>query len=129
MPISHSAKAITAPSETLISVIVPRLAAVSSTTSWMTRAVAIAPLKLARLLIIWRRSRLQCDRKKNTTSTPKNSWMNTPGAVIAFALWLIGMPYPVMWGGIAALLNYVPYFGPIAAAVLLDVGGLMTFND
>lgn len=51
------------------------------------------------------------------------------GAVIAFALWLIGMPYPVMWGGIAALLNYVPYFGPIAAAVLLAVGGLMTFND
>jgi predicted PurR-regulated permease PerM len=51
------------------------------------------------------------------------------GAVIAFALWLVGMPYPVMWGGIAALLNYVPYFGPIAAAVLLAVGGLMTFND
>jgi len=51
------------------------------------------------------------------------------GAVIAFGLWLIGMPYPVMWGGIAALLNYVPYFGPIAAAVLLAVGGLMTFND
>ncbi|MDH7970613.1 AI-2E family transporter [Sphingomonas sp. AR_OL41] len=51
------------------------------------------------------------------------------GAIIAVALWLIGMPYPVMWGGIAALLNYVPYFGPIAAAVLLAVGGLMTFSD
>ncbi|MFA5962950.1 MAG: AI-2E family transporter [Sphingomonas sp.] len=51
------------------------------------------------------------------------------GAVIAFALWLIGMPYPVMWGGIAALLNYVPYFGPIAAAMLLALGGLMTFSD
>ncbi len=51
------------------------------------------------------------------------------GAIIAVALWLIGMPYPVMWGGIAALLNYVPYFGPIAAAMLLAVGGLMTFSD
>ncbi len=51
------------------------------------------------------------------------------GAIIATALWLIGMPYPVMWGGITALLNYVPYFGPIAAALLLAVGGLMTFND
>jgi len=51
------------------------------------------------------------------------------GAVIAFSLWLVGMPFPVMWGGIAALLNYVPYFGPIAAAVLLAVGGLMTFSD
>jgi predicted PurR-regulated permease PerM len=34
-----------------------------------------------------------------------------------------------MWGGIAALLNYVPYFGPIVAALLLAIGGLMTFND
>jgi len=53
----------------------------------------------------------------------------TLGCVIAFALWLVGMPYPLMWGGIAALLNYVPYFGPIVAALLLAVGGLMTFND
>lgn len=51
------------------------------------------------------------------------------GAVIAFGLWLVGMPYPAMWGGIAALLNYVPYFGPIAAAFLLAVGGLMVFTD
>ena len=34
-----------------------------------------------------------------------------------------------MWGGIVALLNYVPYFGPIVAALLLAIGGLMTFND
>ena len=39
------------------------------------------------------------------------------------------MPYPLMWGGIAALLNYVPYFGPIAAAGLLALGGLMVFSD
>ena len=45
------------------------------------------------------------------------------------ALWPIGMPYPAMWGGIVALLNYVPYFGPIVAALLLAIGGLMTFND
>jgi len=53
----------------------------------------------------------------------------TLGLVIALALWLVGMPYPLMWGGIAALLNYVPYFGPIVAALLLALGGLMTFND
>jgi predicted PurR-regulated permease PerM len=40
----------------------------------------------------------------------------TLGLVISFLLWLIGMPYPLMWGGIVALFNYVPYFGPIAAA-------------
>jgi len=51
------------------------------------------------------------------------------GAIVGTALWLVGMPYPAMWGGIAALLNYVPYFGPIVAALLLAIGGLMTFND
>ncbi|WP_457310866.1 AI-2E family transporter [Sphingomonas sp. UYAg733] len=51
------------------------------------------------------------------------------GVVIAFALWLIDMPYPLMWGGIVALLNYIPYFGPIIAAMLLLLGGLMTFQD
>ncbi len=51
------------------------------------------------------------------------------GLVIAFALWLLDMPYPLMWGGIVALLNYVPYFGPIIAAMLLLLGGLMTFQD
>ncbi len=51
------------------------------------------------------------------------------GLVIAAALWVMGMPYPLMWGGIVALLNYVPYFGPIAAAMLLALGGLMVFSD
>lgn len=51
------------------------------------------------------------------------------GLVIALALWLMGMPFPLMWGGIVALLNYIPYFGPIIAALLLALGGLMTFRD
>ena len=51
------------------------------------------------------------------------------GLVIAVALWVMGMPYPLMWGGIVAMLNYVPYFGPIAAAALLALGGLMVFSD
>ena len=53
----------------------------------------------------------------------------TLGLIVAFALWAIGMPYPLMWGGIVALLNFVPYFGPIVAAMLMGLGGLMTFTD
>lgn len=51
------------------------------------------------------------------------------GAAVAGALWLIGMPAPMMWGGIVALLNFIPYFGPMLAAVLLGLGGLMVFDD
>ena len=53
----------------------------------------------------------------------------TMGLVVAFILYLIDMPTPLMWGGIVAVLNYIPYLGPIAAALLLGLGGLMTFSD
>ncbi len=51
------------------------------------------------------------------------------GIAVAITLYLIDMPSPLMWGGIVALLNFIPYFGPILAAVLLALGGLMIFND
>lgn len=53
----------------------------------------------------------------------------TLGLLVAGAMWLIEMPSPMMWGGIVALLNYIPYFGPIFGALLLGLGGLMTFTD
>ena len=53
----------------------------------------------------------------------------TLGALTALILWALGMDSPLMWGGIVAVLNYIPYLGPIAAALLLAFGGLMTFAD
>ena len=51
------------------------------------------------------------------------------GALTAAILWGLGMDSPLMWGGIVAVLNYIPYLGPIASALLLAFGGLMTFGD
>ena len=51
------------------------------------------------------------------------------GTLTALVLWWLGMPSPVMWGGIVAVANYVPYLGPIVCALLLFLGGLMTFPD
>jgi predicted PurR-regulated permease PerM len=51
------------------------------------------------------------------------------GVLVALMLWAIGMPSPLMWGGLVALCNYVPYLGPIIAAFLLALGGLMTFDQ
>lgn len=51
------------------------------------------------------------------------------GLLVAAALWFVEMPSPIMWGGLVAILNYIPYLGPIAAALLLVLGGLMTFAD
>ncbi|HET9811873.1 MAG TPA: AI-2E family transporter [Sphingomicrobium sp.] len=51
------------------------------------------------------------------------------GALTALVLWQLGMTSPVMWGGIVAVLNYIPYLGPIASAGLLFIGGLIVFPD
>lgn len=51
------------------------------------------------------------------------------GALTALILWFLGMESPIMWGGIVAVANYVPYLGPIVSALLLFFGGLMTFPD
>ncbi len=51
------------------------------------------------------------------------------GTLTALALWQLGMPSPVMWGGIVAVANYIPYLGPIVCALLLFLGGLMTYPD
>ena len=51
------------------------------------------------------------------------------GLLVGLILWGIGMESPLMWGGIVAVLNYIPYLGPIVAALLLGVGGLMVFEE
>ena len=46
------------------------------------------------------------------------------GIVVAGGLWLIGVPYPWLWGVFGALLRYVPYIGTWLAAacpVLLSI--------
>ena len=53
----------------------------------------------------------------------------TLGALTASMLWQLGMDSPIMWGGIVAVLNFIPYLGPIGSAMLLFFGGLMTFPD
>ena len=39
------------------------------------------------------------------------------GAIVAFMLWVIGVDFPVLWGVLAALLNFIPSIGSILAAV------------
>ena len=51
------------------------------------------------------------------------------GLAVGLLLWLIGMPSPWMWGGIVAICNFIPYVGPLVAAMLLALGGLMTFDS
>ena len=40
------------------------------------------------------------------------------GAVIALGLWLLGVPSPLLWGALGLMLRFLPYLGPVIAALL-----------
>jgi len=50
------------------------------------------------------------------------------GAVVGAGLYLMGVPNAAMWGMLVAVLNFVPYFGPVAGITLLATVGLLTFD-
>jgi predicted PurR-regulated permease PerM len=49
------------------------------------------------------------------------------GTAVAAAFWLIGMPNPVLWGVLAAVLTYVPYLGPAVGIALVALASFVTF--
>jgi predicted PurR-regulated permease PerM len=51
------------------------------------------------------------------------------GIVVGLGAWALGMEAPVMWGGLAALLNFLPYIGPLAMVALLTLFGLGTADS
>ncbi len=51
------------------------------------------------------------------------------GVCTALAMYALGMPNAILWGIIAALFNFVPYLGPIAAFFILSVAALVTFES
>jgi predicted PurR-regulated permease PerM len=38
--------------------------------------------------------------------------------LVTLVLWAIGVPQPLLWGVLAGLLEFIPYFGPLIASVL-----------
>jgi predicted PurR-regulated permease PerM len=50
------------------------------------------------------------------------------GVVVSGGLYWLGVPNAVMWGMLVAVLNFVPYFGPVAGIILLATVGLLTFD-
>ncbi len=51
------------------------------------------------------------------------------GIVVAFVMWLIGMPNPTLWGAMATFLNFIPYAGAFVGTCVVFLVGLFTFNS
>ncbi len=50
------------------------------------------------------------------------------GLAVGFALYLIGLPYAILWGFLAAVLRFIPYVGPFAAAIMPSALSLAVFE-
>ena len=51
------------------------------------------------------------------------------GALTGLILWAWRMPDPMLWGGLVALLNFMPYVGAVTNTLLLLVVGFLNFPD
>jgi predicted PurR-regulated permease PerM len=50
------------------------------------------------------------------------------GIIVSIGLYFMGVPNAAMWGMLVALLNFVPYFGPVVGIILLAIVGFLTFD-
>ena len=51
------------------------------------------------------------------------------GAATGLAIWTSGLGDPLLWGGIAFLLNYVPIMGPVVGVFVFLLAGLVTIDS
>jgi predicted PurR-regulated permease PerM len=51
------------------------------------------------------------------------------GLVTAAAMYFLGMPNPLLWGAMVALLNFIPYLGPTISLLILTVAAILAFDD
>ena len=51
------------------------------------------------------------------------------GVAVSGAMWLLGMPNPLLWLVVAAVFNYLPYAGAIAGTVAAFLVALLTFDS
>jgi len=51
------------------------------------------------------------------------------GIATALTMYLLDVPNPLLWGCVAAVLNFAPYVGPATTGFALLLVGFMTFDD
>src|SRR5919112_1721942 len=51
------------------------------------------------------------------------------GVAVAIVMFLLKMPNPVLWGALAALVEFIPYLGATALVAVLTLAGLVTFDQ
>ena len=50
------------------------------------------------------------------------------GTAVAGAMYLIGMPNPILWGALAGVLNFIPYLGPVVNITVVGLVAVVSFD-
>jgi predicted PurR-regulated permease PerM len=51
------------------------------------------------------------------------------GIVVSLAMYLLGMPNPLLWGAMVALLEFIPYLGALTAVAVLGLAAITIFDN
>lgn len=51
------------------------------------------------------------------------------GTVAGIVMWLVGMPTPILWGTMAALMNYIPFLGPVGGTLIVLFAASSVFES
>lgn len=51
------------------------------------------------------------------------------GIAVGTAAGILGLPNPVMWGAMVAILNFVPYLGALTGITCMTLGALLSFDN
>jgi len=91
----------------------------------LRKLVELAPaLHLKKDIVIATRS---AQRELSTYVVTITAINTALGLALAGALWWLGVANPLLWGGVTAILNFVPFVGPMLVMVILTVVGFGQF--
>jgi predicted PurR-regulated permease PerM len=51
------------------------------------------------------------------------------GIIVVATTAILGIPDPLLWGTLAAVLSFAPYVGEFAIVILLSLAGILTFDS
>ena len=51
------------------------------------------------------------------------------GVAVGSLSWVVGLPNPLLWGIVAAVLNYLPYVGAFVGIILIAIISIITFDN
>jgi len=95
---------------------------------WLvTRTVQALPRRRQRVTII---GAVRDAQRDIATFLATQAMINVGvGLATGLACWGIGLPNPVLWGALAAIMTFVPYLGPVVVLATLFLAGALAFEQ